>query len=138
MSQKKQYSMLVFSNPAEGLEEEYLDWYAGQHIHDLLRIPGYVGCKFYKLSDIQLSDAEQSYKYMIIWDFETDDFPSVVKEIKERMQDGRTVFIPAFDTAYFDNTWEPITKYVTSKEIEGKSVEEVLEISELNKNISTK
>lgn len=138
MAEKKQYSMLVFSNPTEGLEEEYLEWYAGQHIHDLLRIPGYVGCKFYKLADIQLSDVEQKYSYMIIWDFETDDFPSVVKDISERMKDGRTVFIPAFDTAYFDNTWTPITKYVTSKEIEGKSVEEVLEISEFKKLTTTK
>ncbi|WP_342433433.1 hypothetical protein [Neobacillus sp. FSL H8-0543] len=138
MAEKKQYSMLVFSNPTEGLEEEYLEWYAGQHIHDLLRIPGYVGCKFFKLADIQLSDVEQKYSYMIIWDFETDDFPSVVKDISERMKDGRTVFIPAFDTAYFDNTWTPITKYVTSKEIEGKSVEKVLEISEFKKLTTTK
>jgi len=138
MSEIKQYSMLVFSNPSEGFEEEYLEWYSGQHIHDLLRIPGYIGCKFYKLADIQLSDVEQQYKYMIIWDFETDDFNSVVKEIQERMKDGRTVFIPAFDTAYFDNTWSPITKYVTSKEIEGKSVEEVLHISEFEKRSNTK
>lgn len=133
MSGKKQYSMLVFSNYAEGLEEEYLDWYAGQHIHDLLRIPGFVGCKFYKLADTQLSDIEHDYKYMMIWDIETDDFEAVAKDIKERMADGRTVFIPAFDTNYFDNTWQPVTKYVTSKEIEGKSVDEVLEIAELEK-----
>jgi hypothetical protein len=133
MSEKKHYSMLVFSNPKEGLEKEYLDWYAGQHIHDLLRIPGYVGCKFYELSQKQLSVGEQKYKYMIIWDIETDDIDSVMKEIKERMNDGRTVFIPAFDTAYFDLTMSPITRYVTSKEIVGKSVGEVLEISQLNK-----
>ncbi len=125
--------MLVFSNPIDGLEKEYLDWYAGQHIHDLLRIPGYVGCKFYELSEKQLSVGEQRYKYMIIWDIETDDIDSVMKEIKERMNDGRTVFIPAFDTAYLDITMSPITKYVTSKEIEGKTVGEVLEISQLNK-----
>lgn len=133
MSEKRHYSMLVFSNPIDGLEKEYLDWYAGQHIHDLLRIPGYVGCKFYELSEKQLSVGEQRYKYMIIWDIETDDIDSVMKEIKERMNDGRTVFIPAFDTAYLDITMSPITKYVTSKEIEGKTVGEVLEISQLNK-----
>ena len=133
MSEKKQYSMVVFSNHTKGLEREYLEWYAGQHIHDLLRITGYVGCKFYELSDKQLSEGEQKYKYMIIWDIETDDIDSVTKEIKERMDDGSTVFIPAFDSAYFDVTMSPITKYVTSKEIEGKSVEEVLEISELSK-----
>lgn len=133
MSEKKKYSMLVFSNATEGMEEEYLDWYAGQHIHDLLRIPGYVGCRFYKLSDAQLSDFEQKYKYLIIWDFETDDMDAVNRDIKERMGDGRTVFSPAFDKAYLDVTMEPITKYVTSEEIKGKSVQEVLEVSELKK-----
>lgn len=133
MAEKKHYSMFVFSNPTEGLENEYLDWYAGQHIHDLLRIDGYVGCKFYELSDKQLSNGEQKYKYMIIWDIETDDIDAVMRDIKERMNDGRTVFIQAFDTAYLDVTMSPITKYVTSKEIEGKSPKEVLQISELNK-----
>ncbi|MGP6138645.1 MULTISPECIES: hypothetical protein [unclassified Jeotgalibaca] len=132
MAEKKKYSMLVWSNPTEGQEEEYLDWYAGQHIHDLLRIPGYVGCKYYKLSDIQLSkDTEHQYKYLIIWDFETDDFEAVKEDISARMKDGRTVFIPAFDTAYWDATVEPITKYVTSEEIKGLTPDEVREVSEL-------
>lgn len=134
MSEKKQYSMIVFSNPADELETEYLDWYAGQHIHDLLRIPGYVGCKFYRLADVQLSPAAQKYQYMIIWDLETDDIDSVLKDIAARMKDGRTVFVPAFNTDYFDATMTPITKYVTSDEIKGKSVQEVLEISELKKS----
>lgn len=133
MSEKKQYSMIVFSNPADGLEDAYLDWYAGQHIHDLLRIPGYVGCKFYKLADVQLSATEQQYKYMIIWDLETDDIESVINDIAARMKDGRTVFVPAFAPGYFDTTMTPITKYVTSHEIKGKSVQEVLAISELKK-----
>lgn len=133
MNKKKKYSMLVFSNNTEGMEEDYNDWYAGQHIHDLLRIPGFVGCKFYKISDIQLSkDMERKYNYLMIWDIETDDIKSVCEDISARMKDGRTVFSPAFDKDYFDYMASPITKYVTTKEIEKKSVNEVLTISELN------
>lgn len=132
MTEKKSYSMLVYSNPAEGLEDEYLDWYAGQHIHDLLKIPGYKSCKFFRLAETQLNNQQHPFKYMIIWNFETDDLQSVMNEIKSRMKDGRTVFIPAFDTNYEDSTWEPITKYVETDEIEGKSPEDVLKISELH------
>lgn len=131
MAEKKKYSMLVLSNPTLGQEEEYVDWYVGQHFHDLLRIPGYVGGRYYKLSDIQLGSGEHEYKFLVIWDFETDDFESVKNDIAERMQDGRTVFIEAFDTAYWDATFEPITKYVSSEEIKGLSVEEVHKISEV-------
>lgn len=132
MAQKKKYSMYVFSNPTEGMEQEYLDWYVGQHVHDLLRIPGYVGCRFYKLADSQLSEVEQAYKYMIVWDLETDDIDSVMDDIRARMQDGRTAFVEAFNTAYLDVTMTPVTKYVTSEEIEGKSVQEVHDIAELS------
>lgn len=132
MAEKKKYSMYVFSNPTEGMEQEYLDWYVGQHVHDLLRIPGYVGCRFHKLADSQLSEVDQEYKYMIVWDLETEDIDSVMEDIRARMEDGRTAFVEAFNTAYFDVTMTPITKYVTSEEIEGRSVQEVHDIAELS------
>ncbi|UUX35075.1 hypothetical protein [Fundicoccus culcitae] len=131
MAEKKKYSMLVLSNPTEGQEEEYIDWYVGQHFHDLLRIPGYVGGRYYKLSDIQLGSEPHKYQYLVIWDFETEDFQAVKEDIAARMKDGRTQFIPAFDMAYWDGTFEPITKYVTSEEIKGLSVDEVHAITEV-------
>ncbi|SHJ89210.1 hypothetical protein SAMN02745751_03650 [Dethiosulfatibacter aminovorans DSM 17477] len=133
MGEKKKYSMLVFSNNTEGMEEEYNTWYAGQHNHDLLRIDGFVGCRFYKLGEIQLSkNMERQYKYLMIWDIETDDLESVCEDIEKRMGDGRTVFSASFDKNYFDYMATPITKYVTAEEVNGKTVDEVLSISELN------
>lgn len=132
MSDKKQYSMLVYSNPTVGMEQEYNDWYAGQHVFDLLRIPGFVGCRFFKIAKTQLSyQMERSYDYLMIWDIETDDIEGVCQDIKDRMGDGRTVFSASFDKNYFDYMATPITKYVTSEEIKGKTVQEVLETAEL-------
>lgn len=130
MGQKQRHSMVVFSNAVAGREEENLIWYAGQHVHDLLRIPGFVGCQYYQLSENQLTQ-EQPYKYMMIWDIETDDLQAVLQDVTARMKDGRTVFTGSFDFKYYDATMTPITKYITTKEIEGKSVDEVLAISEL-------
>ncbi len=133
MSEKKMYSMLVFSNHSEGMEKVYNEWYAGQHIFDLLRIPGFIGCRFYKLAGVQLSaDMERKHKYLMIWDIETDDIEAVDRDIKARMRDGRTVMSDSFDMSYADYMIVPITKYVTAEEIDGKSVEEVLTISELD------
>lgn len=133
MSEKKRYSMLVFSNHTESMEKMYNEWYAGQHIYDLLRIPGFVGCRFYKLGGTQLSsDMERKYKYLMIWDIETDDIEVVNRDIKARMHDGRTVMSDSFDMDYADYMIVPITKYVTAEEIKEKSVEDVLVISELN------
>lgn len=134
MSNKKKYSMLVFSNPTEGSTDvDFLEWYAGQHFHDLLRIPGYVGGQLFKISATQLGvpREEQPYKYFVVWDFETENMDTVANDISERMEDGRTKFSPVFDkvAGYTDNTWEPITKYVSSEEIEGLSVEEVYNLT---------
>lgn len=139
MAEKKKYQMLVFSNPVDGYtDEEFLEWYAGQHFHDLLKIPGYTGGQLFKISDTQLGvpAEEQPYRFYVVWDFETEDMDAVAKEIKARMDDGRTKFSPVFDkvAGYMDNTWEPITRYVTSDEVQDKSVEEVYDLTEAEKH----
>jgi hypothetical protein len=130
MSEKQKHSMMVFSDATAGMEDEYLDWYAGQHVHDLLRISGFVGCQFYKVSDEQLA-GNQPHRYLMIWDIETDDLAAVMADVSARMKDGRTVFSESFDKNYVDTTMTPITKYIASKEIKGKTVDEVLAISEV-------
>lgn len=131
MATTTQYQMHVYSNPTEGMDAEYLDWYAGQHIHDLLRIPGFTGCRFYELAATQLGQEDQKYRYLMVWDIETDDLSSVMDDVAARMKDGRTVFSASFDTAYFDCTVTPITKYVTSAEISGQDPAQVLVTAEL-------
>lgn len=134
MADIKQYQMHVYSNPTQGMDDEYLEWYAGQHIHDLLRIPGFTGCRFYGLADTQLGQQHQQYRYLMVWDIETDDLHSVMADVQARIDDGRTVFSKAFDRGYFDCTVIPITKYVTSTEIEGQDLARVLQTAELAKH----
>ena len=43
--EKQKYYFMVFSNPIDSKEGVYLKWYEGQHIHDLLRIPGFVAAQ---------------------------------------------------------------------------------------------
>ena len=43
--EKQKYYFMVFSNPIDSKEDVYLKWYEGQHIHDLLRIPGFVAAQ---------------------------------------------------------------------------------------------
>jgi hypothetical protein len=121
--EKQKYHFMVFSNAVDGKEDTYLKWYEGQHIHDLLRIPGFVAAQFFKLSDIQYAST-QPQRYLMIWEIETDDLPAVFADVKARLKDGRTVFTDAF-VGGFSTTMSPITKRVTAEEIKGKSVDEV-------------
>ena len=45
------YSFIVFTNPVEGKESEYNDWYNRQHIPDVLNIPGFVSGQRFRLAD---------------------------------------------------------------------------------------
>jgi hypothetical protein len=72
--EKQKHYFMVFSNPIDSKEDVYLKWYEGQHIHDLLRIPGFVAAQFFKLSDAQYGPT-QSQRYLMIWEIETDDLP---------------------------------------------------------------
>jgi hypothetical protein len=114
---------MVFSNPVDGKEDTYVKWYEGQHIHDLLRIPGFVAAQFFKLSDTQ-SAGTPPQRYLMIWEIETDDLPAVFADVRARLKDGRTVFTDAFSPG-FSTTMQPVTKRVTAEEIKGKSVDEV-------------
>jgi hypothetical protein len=121
--QKQKYYFMVFSNAANGKEDTYLKWYEGQHIHDLLRIPGFIAAQFFKLSDTQYTGT-QPQRYLMIWEIETDDLPAVFADVNARLKDGTTVFTDSFDRG-FSTTMNPITKRVTAEEIKGKSIDEV-------------
>jgi hypothetical protein len=121
--EKQKYRFMVFSNAVDGKEDTYLKWYEGQHIHDLLRIPGFVAAQFFKLSDFQYAGT-QPQRYLMIWEIETDDLPAVFADVKARLQDGRTVFTDAF-VGGFSTTVLPMTERVTAEEIKGKTVDEV-------------
>ena len=121
--EKQKYYFMVYSNAVSGKEDTYLKWYQGQHIHDLLGIPGFVAAQFFKLSDTQYAGT-QPQRYLMIWEIETDDLPAVFADVKARLTGGRTVFTDAFAPG-FSTTMSPITKRVTAEEIKSKSIDEV-------------
>lgn len=47
---------VVYSNPVEGREQEYNDWYSNQHLNDLLAIPGVISARRFKLSGTQIGE----------------------------------------------------------------------------------
>jgi hypothetical protein len=82
------FSFVVYSNPVEGREQEYNDWYSNQHLKDLLAIPGVLAARRFKISATQIREAAQPYQYLAIYDIEADDVPSFVKELTLRTASG--------------------------------------------------
>ncbi len=131
-AESQKYSFMVFSNPVQGKTADYLAWYRGQHIHDLLHIDGFVAAQFYKLSEIQPNGQPQKYRYLMIWEIETGNLNDVFDRMRKRMEDGTIVMSPAFDNAPGASVFQPISRRLTAQDVKGKAPAEVLKMALLS------
>jgi hypothetical protein len=78
------YAFVVHTNPVDGREDEYNDWYSGPHLADLRRVPGVVSARRFRLADAQIRDTAGAHRYLAIYEVETDDPQIFVREILAR------------------------------------------------------
>jgi len=68
---------VVQTNPVEGREDEYNDWYNSRHIPDVLAVAGFAAARRYTLADLP-KNATAPYRYLALYEFEGD--PAVALE----------------------------------------------------------
>ncbi len=82
--EKKAYKFVVLTNAVEGRGGEFNDWYSGTHVPDVLAVPGIVKAARFELAEVQRSALPLPYRYLAIYEIETDDLQSVSDEIGKR------------------------------------------------------
>ncbi|HTV96110.1 MAG TPA: hypothetical protein VME42_08895 [Steroidobacteraceae bacterium] len=102
------FSFVVYSNPEEGREQEYNDWYSNQHLKDLLAIPGVLSARRFKLSDTQIHAGAQPYRYLAIYEIESDGVKSFLEEMTLRTSSGSMVVSSAMSPDVLPVFWEPL------------------------------
>jgi hypothetical protein len=102
------FSFVVYSNPVEGREQEYNDWYTNRHLKDLLAIPGVISARRFKISSTQIREAAQSFQYLAIYDIEADDVQSFIDEIMRRTADGSIARSTAMASDIVPLFWEAL------------------------------
>jgi hypothetical protein len=75
------YALVVMSNPAEGREDEYNDWYTNRHLPDVLNVDGFVAAQRFKVAD---EAADIPFKYCAIYQVETEDLASTMAALQSR------------------------------------------------------
>jgi hypothetical protein len=113
------YTFVVMTNPTAGKEAEFNEWYNKQHIPDVLNVPGFVSGQRFRIADAQTSrEAGKGYKYLAIYEIETDDLAGVLKELRAR---GGTSEIVASDAIDMKNVgafvFTPIAEKVMAKDV---------------------
>jgi hypothetical protein len=112
------YQLLVFSNPVAGKEDEYNKWYDGQHLADVVSIPGFVNGQRFIATEIQLrgGGAMPPRKYVVVYTVVTSDLPAVYDEVNRRIKTGITYMSPAYDrSTSYNYTYKAITPVLLHK-----------------------
>ena len=113
------YTFIVLTNPVEGKESEYNDWYNRHHIPDVLNVPGFVSAQRFRLADTQMSrDGNRAHKYLAVYEIETDDLAGTLKELRAR---GGTAEIVPSDAIDMKNVasyiFSPVAEKVLASEV---------------------
>ena len=88
------YRLVVTSQAAAGLTDEYIRWCHEQHFPDLLRVPGIVAAQRFRVLPF---DPEGEARFMALFDIDAEDPFAVMAEIQRR---NGTPDMPACD--FFD------------------------------------
>jgi hypothetical protein len=113
------YTFIVFTNPVEGKESQYNDWYNRQHIPDVLNVPGFVSGQRFRLADAQMTrDGSRAHKYLAVYEIETDDLAGTLKELRARGGTAEIVPSDAIDTKNVGSyVFTPIAEKVLASEV---------------------
>lgn len=100
---------LVFSNPAEGREDDYNKWYDEVHIPEVLTLPGFVSAQRLTQQDSS-SPIAPKQKYGVIYEIDGD--PTEVNaKLNEAMGNGTLHMTDAVDPSSFQMAfWTPADK----------------------------
>lgn len=69
--------LIVLTRPVEGREQDYNDWYDGQHLDDVLAVPGIVSAQRFDIQGEAVSG--EAWPYLAIYEIDHDD-PQVAIE----------------------------------------------------------
>jgi len=103
--------LMAFSNPLEGLEDEFNRWYNEVHLDDVLKVPGYISAQRFELSPTQMVPGAP-YRYVALYEVETDDLEATSNTLQLMPQEQ----LPVSDSWDYERcaTWwfTPITEQV--------------------------
>ena len=112
------YTFVVLTNATTGKDDEFNEWYNGQHIPDVLSVPGFVCAQRFRLADTQMGDKNKPHKYLALYEIETDNLPAVLKEMQSRAGTADMVMSDAIDmktvSAYI---FTPAAEQVMAKDV---------------------
>jgi hypothetical protein len=94
------FIQIVYSNPLQGRDEEFNEWYDNVHVPQLLAVPGMLSAQRYTLLDSEMYRAPggrpPEHRYAIIYEMEGD-VDAIMQKIQEAVAAGQIVMHDSLD-----------------------------------------
>jgi hypothetical protein len=100
------HTFVVFTNPTEGREDEFNDWYDNTHLNDVVNVEGFVAAQRFKLAETD-PPQEFPHRYLALYEVESDDLGKVAQALSEAGESGAMFISESLDRA------DAIAKYFT-------------------------
>ena len=113
---------LVFTNPTEGLEDEYNDWYTNLHLDEVTAIPGFGSVRRYALCESQLDGFDKpKHRYLAMYEISGDP-GNAFAAMQDALESSRMQLPESLSTTdLVPLCFTPITDWVRSKTQTGNS-----------------
>jgi len=80
--------LLVFSNPIEGKEAEYKEWYTNVHLREVVAVKGFKSAQLFRLTNEQAMEP-QSHQYCAMYQVENDNVGGIVQGLQAAVPNMR-------------------------------------------------
>jgi len=104
---------VVFTNPVDGKDAAYNDWYDNRHLPDVLDVPGFVSAQRFKLSDTQRAAGPFPWQYLALYQIDTDDLKGTLSALAARAGTSAMVMSDALAEQRLAWVFDPVTPVVT-------------------------
>ena len=111
----QQELLLVFTNPAQGREDEFHQWYDETHIPDVLAVPGVESAQRYVISPVETEEIEgapqpppPAHRFLVAYTLSRNG-NDVMQEFTSRITSGQLPLSDVMDFATVAlSVWKPI------------------------------
>src|SRR5215471_1775199 len=91
---------LVFSNPVEGKEDEFNEWYDTVHMPEVLATPGMLTAQRFKLRETEITHHSgmpaPTHRYLLVYQMEGD-VDAIMAKVQAAAMSGEMVMNDALD-----------------------------------------
>jgi hypothetical protein len=103
------YFFVVLTNPVEGREDEYNDWYDNTHLDDVLALEGFVSAQRFRFVPKEPTQTVP-HRYLAIYEIETDDLEATHQKLVDTARTEAMPFSDALEQTDLTGWYyEPIT-----------------------------